>query len=225
MRRYYLCAPTTVRPNRAFPAAKLKITAVQTDIEFLFASDDSREAIAERERNAAHPYLLKAATFCLVLSGAFLVVSFMFSFVMFMNARESVLRESTGSYHTSTFRVLQSYWQQGSDLSSSRPGVQRRAFARGLVEGNQEWMDLGPYLVVVPKDADTMQHAVPPGTLIPVFYNPRATGYYRVLLLGNVPPVDANKRVQAASAKYGLLCASVFGLMLFLFLRLRGMCF
>jgi len=88
--------------------------------------------------------------FCLVLSGAFLVASLMFSFVMFMNARESVLRESTGSYHASTFRVLQSYWEQSNDLSGARPRLQPRAFARGLVEGNQEWLDLGPYFVVVP---------------------------------------------------------------------------
>jgi hypothetical protein len=83
-----------------------------TDVEFRSLTDDSRESIAERERRAAHPYLLKAATFGLVLSGAFLVVSVMFTFVMFMNARESVLRESPGNYHASTFRVLQSYWQQ-----------------------------------------------------------------------------------------------------------------
>jgi hypothetical protein len=166
-----------------------------TNVEFRSLTDDSRESIAERERRAAHPYLLKAATFGLVLSGAFLVVSVMFSFVMFMNVRESVLRESPGSYHASTLRVLQSYWQQSNDLAGARPGLQQRAFARGLVEGNQEWMDLGPYLVVVPKDEDTVHRTVPPGTLIPVFYNPNATGYYRVLLLGKIPPLDANKRL------------------------------
>jgi hypothetical protein len=90
---------------------------------------DSRESISERERSAAHPLLLRIVTFCLILSGAFFVVSFMFSFVMFMNARESVLRESTGVYHPATFRVLQSYGQEhkgGGWLS----GTGGRGFAR-----------------------------------------------------------------------------------------------
>jgi hypothetical protein len=114
---------------------------------------------------------------------------------------------------------------KSNDLAGARPGLQQRAFARGLVEGNQEWMDLGPYLVVVPKNEDAVHRTVPPGTLIPVFYNPNATGYYRVLLLGKIPPLDANKRLQTSSAKYGLISASVFGLMLLLFLRLRRLCF
>ncbi len=180
-------------------------------------------AIAAGERNAAHPLLFKAATFCVVLFGAFFVASFIGSLVMFMNARESVIRESTGSYHATVFRVLQSYWEQRDDVSTR--GVHRRAFARGIVEGKQEWLDLGPYLVVEPKDEATVLHAVPPGTVIPVFYNPSATGYYRALLQGALPPVEANNRLKASSMKYGLIAMSVTGLMLLGFLRLRKLCF
>jgi len=184
---------------------------------------DARESISERERSAAHPLLFRIVTFCPILSGAFFVVSFMFSFVMFMNARESVLRESTGVYHPATFRVLQSYGQEhkgGGWLSGT--GVQRRAFARGLVEGNQEWVDLGPYLGAVPKDEETVLRSVPPETIIPVFYNPSASGDYRVQVRGSVPPVEANEKLKTSSAKYGALAT---GLMLFTFMRLRKLCF
>jgi hypothetical protein len=185
---------------------------------------DSRESVAERERNAARPLLLKIFTFCLVLSGAFFVVSLLVSFVMFMNARESVLRESSGSYHATAFRVLQPYWQQN-NIGTPRPGVERRAFARGLVEGKEEWLDLGSYLGVVPKDEGTVRRAVPAGTVIPVFYNPAATGYYRVLLAGAVPPVEASRHLQASSLKYGLIAMTIAGLMVVAFLRLRRFCF
>jgi hypothetical protein len=188
-------------------------------------NDDSRESVAERERNAAHPRLLRIATFCLALSGAFFVISFMVSFVMFMNSRESNIRESTGSYHATTFRVLEAYGLDRNPLGAQKRGVQSMPFARGVVEGKEERMDLGTYLGVVPKGVNAVAGAVPPGTVIPVFYNPSATGSYRVLLLGSVPPAEANSRRMAASTKYGLMAMTVTGLMLLGFLRLRKMCF
>src|SRR5438132_12749773 len=192
---------------------------------FCFASfsPDALQSISVRARRACHPPLLRIATLCFILSGAFFVVSFMFSFVMFMNARESVLRESTGVYHPGTFRVLQSYGQEhkgGGWLSGT--GVQRRAFARGLVEGNQEWVDLGPYLGAVPKDEETVLRSVPPETIIPVFYNPSASGDYRVEVRGSGPAVVATGELKTSSAKYGALAT---GLMLFTFMRLRKLCF
>ena len=196
-----------------------------SDASFPAPVDASRDSITERERNAARPLLLKIFTFCLVLSGAFFLVSFIVSFVMFMNARESVHQESSGSYHATVFRVLQPYWQQGNDLGSSRPSVERRAFARGLVEGKQEWLDLGSYLGAEPKDEEIVRRAVPPGTVIPVFYNPAATGYYRVLLSGTVPPAETSRHLQALSLKYGLLAMAITGLMVLAFLRLRRFCF
>ena len=198
---------------------------MSADASFPAPVRESREIIAERERNAARPLLLKVFTFCLVLSGAFFLVSFIVSVVMFMNARESIHHESVGSYHATLFRVLQPYWQQGNDISAPRAGVERRAFARGLVEGKEEWFDLGSYLGVVPKDEETVRRAAPPGTVIPVLYNPAATGYYRVLPSSAVSPVDANRHLQASSLKYGVIAMTVTGLMALGFLKLRRFCF
>jgi hypothetical protein len=132
--------------NPARVTVKLEFTIMSGDAPFPMAVANSRERVAERKRNAARPLLLKIATFCMVLSGASFAVSFIVSFVMSMKARESVLRESTGSYHATVFRVLQLYWEQNHDVGLSRPGVERRAFARGLVEGKQVWLDLGSFL-------------------------------------------------------------------------------
>jgi hypothetical protein len=79
-----------------------------------------REGVAKQERNPAHPQLLRAATFCVPLSGALFLVSCMITFVTFMNAREQWQRESAGSYHTSSFRVLQSYWEKRSPAAATR---------------------------------------------------------------------------------------------------------
>jgi hypothetical protein len=129
-----------------------------------------REGVAKQERNPAHPQLLRAATFCVPLSGALFLVSCMITFVTFMNAREQWQRESAGSYHTSSFRVLQSYWQKRSPGRLGAGGShETRAFARGMAEGNEEWMDLVPYLGFIPKDEETVLRVVPPGTVLPIY--------------------------------------------------------
>ena len=94
------------------------------------------------------------------------------AFVMFMNAREQWQRESAGNYRANNLRVLQSYWEKG------KPGTMRgggssesRASARGLVEGNEEWMDLPPYLGFIPNDEETVVKAIPRGTVIAIYYD------------------------------------------------------
>lgn len=184
-----------------------------------FLGNPRKAASSETEPPAAHPHWLRVGNFCVALFGAFFLVSFLFSFVLFMNAREDANRESVGSYHASTFRVLQSYWQKG------RTSKDTRASARGLVEGKEEWMDLREYLGMMPKDEQTVLTALPPGKLIPVFYNPTATGYYRVLVQrSTLPPADASRRQQSAAVKYGLTSLSITGLLLAGALGLRKMC-
>lgn len=168
----------------------------------------TREEIAEQERNALHPRLLQVANMAVLLSGGLLLVSFIGSFVMFMNAREDAQQESVGTYRVSSFQVLQSYWQKGTPHSvRSGAGVDSptRAFARGLVEGHEEWMDLIPYLTFIPQDQATVTRAVPVGTVLPVYYNPQLRGEYRVRLLSSVLPAKANRRTAAIVLRYGIL--------------------
>jgi hypothetical protein len=75
----------------ALVAAHALLTRNSTEIPL------DREGVAKQERNAAHPQLLRAATFCVALSGALFLVSCMVTFVMFMNAREQWQRESAGN--------------------------------------------------------------------------------------------------------------------------------
>jgi hypothetical protein len=181
----------------------------------------TREQVAEQERNAARPNLLQVANLGVLLSGGLLLASFIGSFVMFMNARESVQRESEGTHHASSFRVLQSDWEEAAPRGRGGGVNETRAFARGLVEGNEEWMDLIPYLTFIPKDQETVLRAVPAGTVIPVFYNQQLKGDYRVRLLGPVLPAEANRRSALMVAQYGSLALLATGLLLFGFLRLR----
>lgn len=182
----------------------------------------TREEIAKQEQNAGRPNLLRVANLGVALSGAFFLVSFMVAFVMFMNARERRQRLSEGHYHASTFRVLRSYWQKGrpSTLGQGFSSESRTA-ARGLVDGHEESMDLQPLLGFVPKDEETVVRLVPPGTEIPVYYDPELRGDYRVRFRGDSPPGVASRNAMPVIAKYGVVALAVTGILLIAFLRLR----
>ncbi len=182
----------------------------------------TREEIAEQERTALHPKLLRVATFGVVLSGALLLMSFIASFVMFMNAREDAHQESIGTYHTSSFYVLQVYWQKGKAhrVSSGLSGP-TQAFARGTVEGHEEWMDLIPSLGFIPQDEETVKQAFPVGATIPVYYNPQLQGEYRVRRFSDKLPAEANRHAASVVLRYGILALLVTAIMLFGCVRLR----
>lgn len=180
----------------------------------------TRQEVEEQERSAAHPKLLRVANFGVGLSMALLVASFIASFVMFMNAREDRRSESTGTYHASSFRVVQSYWRKGTARSRTTDSP-TRAFARGIVEGHEEWMDLIPFLTFIPKDQETVVRLVPIGTVIPVYYNPQLEGEYRVRLLTSVLPQEASRHWAATVIKWGVVALLTSGAMLFGFLHLR----
>lgn len=199
----------------ALVAAYALLTRNSTEIPL------DRAGIAWQEQNAGHPNLLRIANFCVALSGAFFLVSFLASFVMFMNAREQWQRESAGNYHASSFRVLQSYWQKRSPGSLGAGGRETRAFARGMVEGNEEWMDLIPHLGFIPKDEETVLRLVPPGTVLPIYYDPGLKGDYRVRIYSAAVPGVASRNAEAVVAKYGAVALGATGLLLLVFLRLR----
>ena len=181
-----------------------------------------RADIAKQEQNAGHPGLLRVANFCVALSGALFLASFLISFVMYMNAREQTQRESAGNYRASSFRVLQSYWQKGSPGTMGAGGKREtRAFARGLVEGKEEWMDLVPYLGFTPNDEGTLSETVPPGTIIHIYYDPALSGDYRVRMWTTAAPGVASHNTAAVVAKYGAPALLTTGLLLLGFLRLR----
>ena len=180
----------------------------------------TRQEVEEQERNAVHPKLLRVATVGVGLSLGLLVASFIASFVMFMNAREDARSESVGSYHASSFRVVQSYLQKGTARSGTMD-TPTRAFARGVVEGHEEWMDLVPFLTFLPKDQETVLRAVPAGLVIPVYYNPQLQGEYRVRLLTSVQPPEASRHWAAAVFKYGSAALLITGAALLAFMRLR----
>lgn len=183
----------------------------------------TRQEVEEQERNAAHPGLLRVANFGVGLSMALLLASFVGSFAMFMNAREDEQREAVGTYHESSFRVVQSYWQKGTpgSMRMGSPDHPPRAVARGVVEGHEEWMDLAPYLTFTPKDQETVVRLVPVGTVIPVYYNPELQGEYRVRLLTSVLPQEASRHWAAAVFKYGSAALLITGAALLAFMRLR----
>jgi hypothetical protein len=90
-----------------------------------------------------------------------------------------------------------------------------------MVEDKEEWMDLVPYLGFIPKDEETVLRVVPPGTVLPIYYDPGLQGDYRVRIYSAAAPGVAGRNPAAVVAKYGAVALAATGLLLLGFLHLR----
>jgi len=105
--------------------------------------------------NSAPPSLprpLPMSVVLLNLAIAILGLAFLscliFGFVAFINAHNAFKRVQGQPYHATTFEVIRPYYQK----SAGMHGPDISVYASGMVEGNKEWMSLGPYLKRVPRD-------------------------------------------------------------------------
>lgn len=167
------------------------------------------------------PMLVRMVNFAIALSGALFAATFLFGFVMFMNAREDWKTESSGGYRAAIFHVEQTYFERGKPGGPAGGRSDTMAYARGLVEGNEEWMDLLPVLGFIPNDEDRVTRSVPRGAVIQVYYDPKLQGEYRVRLRGAVEPAEGSRRVMSATVKHGVTVLALTGVMLGGFLGLR----
>jgi hypothetical protein len=105
--------------------------------------------------NSAPPSLSRPLPMSVVLLNlaiAILGLAFLscliFGFVAFINAHNAFKRVQGQPYHATTFEVIRPYYQK----SAGMHGPDISVYASGMVEGNKEWMSLGPYLKRVPRD-------------------------------------------------------------------------
>jgi hypothetical protein len=152
-----------------------------------------------------------------VFSFAF-VVFLLFGFVIFMNSYSSWQRYAGQSYHRADFEVTRAYFQRG-----SKGGIS--VYASGTVDGQHEWMDLESYLPTRPRSAAELDEQVPAGTSIPIFLFPNLKGRSRVRVFAAIPPADAYHRAAVEALEYGLSGVAISGLIVFVLLRLRALCF
>src|ERR1700691_2454438 len=74
----------------------------------------------------------------IAILGLAFVCCLLFGFVAFINAHISFKRVQGQPYHATTFQVTRSYYQK----SAGMHGPDISIYARGMVEGQAEWMDL-----------------------------------------------------------------------------------
>ena len=98
-------------------------------------------------------------------------------------------------------------------------------YASGTVEGRREWMNLAPYVQVMPHGQSELEESVPVGTSIPIYLFPDMKGRSRVRVYQEVPTAESYHRAAMSALRNGLGCLAICGGILFLLLRLRAMCF
>jgi hypothetical protein len=166
----------------------------------------------------AHPTLFRIVSFAIAICGLVFISSLLFGFVIFMNSWNRWHQYEGQPYHQSDFVVKQVYFQRG-----SKGGVD--AYASGTVEGQREWMNLIPYLHVVPRSEAQLDSLVGPGITIPIFYYPELKGRARVQFDDGVLPNEAGRLAAMNALKYGFLGLAVSAGMIFALSRLRRLCF
>ena len=159
-----------------------------------------------------------------VLSVALVVSSFvtlcilLFGFVSFMNSWDRWHQYEGHAYQRADFVVTRAYFQRhtrgGPDL-----------YASGTIEGNKEWMSLGPYLRYVPRSQEELDAGLTPGTAIPVFFFPDMKGRARVQVLSDPPPAEAARRAARATLNASLIGLAVMAGIVFLLVLLRRSCY
>ena len=117
----------------------------------------------------SHPVRFRILSIGIGLGSIVLVSILLFGFVIFMNSWSRWHRYEDASYHHRDFQVTRVYYQArrkgGADV-----------YASGTVDGDREWMNLGPYLQHGPTSQAELDSLVPVGTSISVYFFPSLKG-------------------------------------------------
>jgi hypothetical protein len=162
----------------------------------------------------SNPILFKILGFAIALCSLAMVCVLVFGFAMFMNSWMGWQRYAGQPHHRSEFQVVRAYYQPhrkgGADV-----------YASGMVDGQKEWMSLGPYLKYTPHDQEELDSRVEAGTTIPIYLYPGLKGRARVQVYNVLPPDEANRRTAMSTLSYGLIGLAVSAGVIFLLSRVR----
>jgi hypothetical protein len=166
----------------------------------------------------SHPVRFRILSIGIGLGSIVLVSILLFGFVIFMNSWSRWHRYENASYHHRDFQVTRVYYQAGRKGGAD-------VYASGTVDGDREWMNLGPYLNLVPRSQAELDSLVPVGTSISVYFFPSLKGRSRVQVFSDVPPAEASRREAMDALNYGLGGLALTAGIIFGMIRLRRVCF
>ncbi len=170
------------------------------------------------QRPVSNPLLFKILSIAIALCSLALVCILLFGFVMFMDEWDRWHQYEGHRYERTNFVVTKAYFQ-----THTRGGPS--IYASGTVEGNKEWMSLGPYLNFVPRSQDELDTQVGVGTVIPIYFFPDMKGRARLQVLSEPPPAEASRRAAMSTLHSSLLGLAVTAGILFLLFLLRRSCY
>ncbi len=173
-----------------------------------------------RRRASPQPTSVKFLNVAIGLCGFCFFACLLFGFVSFQNSYMTYRRFQGQPYHATTFQVVRPYYQ----ISAGMHGPDIQVYARGLVEGNKEWMDLLPYLKSTPNGQGELNDLVPPGTVIPVYLFPNLRGQRRVQVIGALPPAETNYNAEMLVLRKGSIALAALGALLFVLVLIRRSC-
>jgi len=173
---------------------------------------DSEPQIPSRRPLAAQLLSLAIALCCVAFA-----LALMFTFLVFMGSWTDWEHTQGQSYHATSFRVIQVYFEQP---TKGPPQV----FASGTVEGKKEWMDLLPYLKRVPRNQGELQALVPAATVIPVYLFPGLKGGGRVRIIDSADPAAADHQRAVGAFLFGPVAMAALALLVSVLARIRRYC-
>jgi hypothetical protein len=179
-----------------------------------------RALVAKHQPQApvARPRLHRILTVAIAICSFVFLGILLFGTVIFLNAWSRWHLYEGQPFHRSEFIVTRVYYQRLSHGSVD-------TYASGTVEGNQEWMDLRPYLQIRPDNQAELESLVPPGTPIPIYLYSDLRGRSRVQIFGDQPPAENYRRTVVNALNYGLSCLAALAGIIFVLTRLRRGCF
>jgi hypothetical protein len=175
-------------------------------------------APAPPQRPVSNPVLFKILSLAFALAALAMGCILLFGFVMFMNSWERWHQYEGHPFQQADFVVTKAYFQK-----HNRGGPY--LYASGTVNGNREWMSLGPYLHYVPRSQEELDAGLAAGTVIPVLFFPDMEGRARVQVLSDPPPAEASRRAAMSTLNSSLIGLAVMAGILFLLVLLRRSCY
>jgi len=177
----------------------------------------SRAGRPQPTKPLAHPARFRIVSLGMAVCGFSIFATLLFGTVIFLNSWDRWHRYEGQPYHRSEFQVVEVYYQRHSKSTD--------VYARGVVEGQREWMSLQPYLHMTPRSQQELETRVPSGVMIPIYYFPDMQGRWRVEFYTETPPAEASHRTAIAVIKNGLPALAIMAVIMLLLIWARRGCY
>jgi hypothetical protein len=163
---------------------------------------------------SSHPIAFRVLSLFVGFAVLGIISILLFGFVIFMNNWTRWQQYQGQPYHRAEFVVTRTYYQK-----HSKGGAD--IYASGTVEGQKEWMSLGPFPGDRPRNEAELNDRVPEGTSIPIYLFPGMKGRMRVEVYSETPIAEGYHRAAIVDLNIALRALAAAIALLFLLILTR----